>query len=146
MKLSRPIQFILVGIVVLTAVFILLVKDQPQAAAPAPGSSSALPAAQLDRAVQAGKPALVFYHSDSCEQCLIMIDTVKQVYPEFSTSVALIDVNVYDPDNEALLRTARIQLIPTLVFFDAKGQTETHVGVMEAGALRTRLATLVGAQ
>lgn len=151
MKLSRPVQLIVIGIVVLAAVFILLVKDQqgkdkPQAAAPAAGSSSALPEAQLNRAVQAGKPVLAFFHSNSCEQCIIMIDTVKQVYPEFSQSVALVDVNVYDPSNEALMRSAKVQFIPTLVFYDAKGQTEIHVGVMEADALREHLADLGGVQ
>ena len=141
---SRPLQLTIVGVVILVAVFILMVKDKPQAAAT--GSSSALPQAQLDRAIQAGKPALAFYHSNSCDQCIIMIDIVEQVYPEFSKTVALVDVNVYDPENEALLRSARIQFIPTLVFYNAQGQADTHVGVMEAGVLQTRLTELGGAQ
>jgi thiol:disulfide interchange protein len=141
-KSSRPLQLIIVGIVTLAAVFILLVKEQPQAAAPSVGSSGALPEAQLDRALKASQPALAFFHSNSCEQCIIMIDTVKQVYPEFSSSVALVDVNVYDPENEALLRAARIQFIPTLVFYNQEGQAEMHVGVMDPDALRARLSRL----
>jgi thiol:disulfide interchange protein len=129
--------------VIAVAVGLLLLKGKPTPAEPL--SSSALPEAQLDRALEAGKPVLAFFHSNSCEQCLIMIDTVKQVFPEFVSSVALIDVNVYDDQNAALLRRVRLQYIPMLVFYDRNGNSKPHIGVLEPAALRARLAELSGA-
>lgn len=141
---SRWPQLLIIGGVVLLALVILALKDQSQPEAPA--NTSALPQAQLERALSNGKPVLAFFHSNNCEQCLIMIERVEQVFPEFADSIDLVDVNVYDPKNEPLLRKVRLQYIPTLVFFDQSGQAQTYVGVMDASVLRQRLNTLAGAQ
>jgi len=132
----------IVIVVIAIAAAVLLLKEPP--AQETPRSSSALPAAQLDRALKAGKPVLAFFHSNSCEQCIIMIDTIKQVFPEYSSTVALIDVNVYDDQNEALLRRVRLQYIPMLVFYDRSGNSTPHIGVLEPEKLRARLAELSG--
>ena len=76
-------QVVVLGVVFILAAAVILVKERPVPAAP-PLSSSVLPEAQLDRALKAGKPVLAFFHSNTCEQCLIMIDTVEQVFPEFA--------------------------------------------------------------
>jgi thioredoxin-like negative regulator of GroEL len=143
-KSSHLPQYLIFAGVVLIAFVLLVLKDRSQPEAPA--STSALPQAQLERALSASQPALAFFHSNNCEQCIIMIETVDQVYPEFAASIDLVDVNVYDPKNEPLLQKVRLQYIPTLVFFDKAGQAQTHVGVMEADTLRQRLSSLSGAQ
>lgn len=141
---SRWPQLLIIGGVIMLALVILALKGQSQPEAPA--SSSALPQAQLERALSAGKPVLAFFHSNNCEQCLIMIERVEQVFPEFVDSIELVDVNVYDPKNEPLLRKVRLQYIPTLVFYDQSGHAQTYVGAMETSALRQRLNVLAGAQ
>lgn len=143
-KPSRWPQILIISGIFLSALVILALKDRSQPEAPA--STSALPEAQLERALSAGEPVLAFFHSNNCEQCIIMIETVDQVFPEFAASIDLIDVNVYDPKNEPLLQKVRLQYIPTLVFFDQTGQSQTHVGVMEAEVLQQRLSSLKGAQ
>ena len=55
------------------------------------------------------------FHSNNCKQCLTMMEVVEQVYPEFANSVALVDVNVYDERNAALLQQARIRAIPSQI-------------------------------
>ena len=72
-----------------------------------------------------------------------MIKTVNEVYPEFSTSLVLVDINVYDPKNRSLLQRVGLQFIPTMIFYDREGQSETQVGVIEAEQLRQTLAALV---
>jgi thiol-disulfide isomerase/thioredoxin len=143
-KPSRWPQILIISGIFLLALVILALKNQSQPEAPA--STSALPEAQLERALSAGKPVLAFFHSNNCEQCIIMIETVDQVFPEFAASIDLIDVNVYDRNNEPLLQKVGLQYIPTLVFYDRAGQPQTHVGVMEANILRQRLTSLTGAQ
>jgi len=86
----------------------------------------------------------VFFHSNNCMQCIRMIEIVEQVYPDFSESVPLVDVNVYDERNGDLLQRAGIRFIPTLVFVDRTGQRQEHVGVMEPDALREQLQQLAG--
>jgi thiol:disulfide interchange protein len=141
--LHLPQYLILAGIILLASV-VLALKDRSQPEVPA--STRALPAAQLERALSAGKSALVFFHSNNCEQCIIMIETVDQVYPEFVGSVDLVDVNVYDPKNEPLLKKVGLQYIPMLVFYDHAGQTQKHIGVMEPDSLRQHLEDLAGEQ
>ena len=143
-KPSHLPQFLILGGVVLLVLVVLAFKDRSQPEAPS--STSVLPEAQLERAVRAGKPALAFFHSNNCQQCLIMIDTVGQVFPEFASSVDLVDINVYDPKNEPLLQKVGLQYIPTLIFFDRYGQSQTSVGVMETDELHQRLTSLAGAQ
>lgn len=144
-KPSRlPQYLILGGILVLVIVMLVMKKESAPPAAAATGSE--LPQVQLDAALNAGQPVVAFFHSNNCEQCLIMMDTVEQVFPEFSSLVALVDVNVYDPNNEPLLRRVRLQYIPTLIFYNRKGQSETFVGVMAAETLQSRLTTLAGAE
>jgi thiol-disulfide isomerase/thioredoxin len=143
-KPSRWPQILIISGILLMVLVILALKDRSQPEAPA--STSALPEAQLERALSIGKPVLAFFHSNNCEQCIIMIETVDQVFPEFASSIDLVDVNVYDPNNEPLLQKVGLQFIPTLVFYDRSGQARTHVGVMEADILRRRLSSMTGAQ
>lgn len=141
---SRLLRFLVIGGVAVLALAVLALKDRPQPTAPL--SSEALPAAQLERARSAGQPALAFFHSNNCEQCLVMIDMVAQVYPEFAGVVALVDVDVYDAANAALLKEVRLQTIPMLVFYDREGKRQSHIGMMEAGELRQELCLLAGGQ
>jgi thioredoxin-like negative regulator of GroEL len=96
----------------------------------------------LDRLLKAGDPVFLFFHSNRCAQCVRMIGIVEQVYPGFSDSVALVDVNVYDERNRNLLQRANIRAIPTLIFVDREGEVRGHVGVMEPDALRDQLRQL----
>ena len=142
-KFSPLPQFLIVGSVILLALLVFVFKDASQPEAPA--GSAELPQAQLDAALKAGRPVLAFFHSNNCQQCIIMIETVGQVFPEFSASVALVDIDVYASNNQPLLRKVGLQYIPTLIFYDRDGQEQTVVGVIAADALRERLAALAGA-
>jgi thiol:disulfide interchange protein len=143
-KPSRLPQLLILAGVILFAVIVLAFK---QAKAPASISSITTgdpPEVQLDRALQSGQPTLAFFHSNNCYQCIEMIKIVAQVYPPFSGSIALVDVNVYDERNEALLQRVSLRYIPTLIFYDRLGKGQVHVGVMAAGELEQALATLAG--
>ena len=142
-KTSRIAHVLVIGGVALLIIAILVLKQKPQNSTPLVNSTDP-PQAQLDRALQTGQPALAFFHSNNCQQCIVMMDTVAQVYPEFTDSVTLVDVNVYDEQNQALLKRVELQYIPTLIFFDRAGQGEVSVGVMEAEQLKQTLTSLAG--
>jgi thioredoxin-like negative regulator of GroEL len=138
---SRMPQFFILGGLLVLAAAILVLKEKPQPA-PLASNSDMLAEVQLDLALDARQPVLAFFHSNNCQQCLIMVDTVAQIYPQFQDAVTLVDIDVYDEQNSALLQRVRLQYIPTLIFFDRNGQAEPYIGVMEASQLSSKLAAL----
>lgn len=116
------------------------IKGLPVASVSGPG-----PAEQAyGAAIAAHRPTLAFFHSRSCDSCIEMMRVVGEVYPEFEGTLALVDVDVYDARNTALLHRARIAAIPTLLLVDASGQEQRYLGVMDAAHLRERLSALAG--
>jgi thiol:disulfide interchange protein len=99
--------------------------------------------AHLDQALEDGRPTFVFLHSLDCIPCKEMMGTVANVYPEFQDSVVLIDVDVYDRNNQNILRRERLQSIPTLVFYDAQGNRQLFIGAMPPELFRQTLTQLV---
>lgn len=137
-----PRILVLAGIVLLVAV-VWVIKNQPveptAAASPADASAEEL----LDFYLAEGKPTLTFFHSNTCHSCIVMMEIVAQVYPEFEDTVGLVDVDVYDSNNNSLLRRAGIQSIPTLVFIDRHGEGQVSIGVIDSDQLRQQLAALL---
>jgi hypothetical protein len=67
---------------------------------------------------------------------------VNQVYPEFAGQVTLVDVNVYDQDNQTLIYREEVNFIPTLVFYDHMRERQLFVGVMSEPDLRQKLSEI----
>lgn len=99
---------------------------------------------KLDQALRDGRPTFVFLHSLECIPCKEMMGTVADVYPNFQDSVVLIDVDIYDPSNENIVRREFLQSIPTLVFYDANGQRQIFIGAMPSDQFRATLQALTG--
>lgn len=123
----------------------------PPSATEAPGDSiqtdlapreGELPEVHLERMLAEGQLTFAFFHSDTCYQCVETDKVVHQVYPDFAGQVALVDVNVHDEANQALLQRAGIRVIPTLVFIDRTGDEQVHTGMMDEAQIRTLLTAL----
>lgn len=134
---------IVTGMIILAGV-VLLLKIQKPATAETQPSSGQTPEIQLTNALKAGKPTLGFFHSDNCDSCIQMMEIVAQVYQMYSERVVLVDVNVYDQQNVALLRQEQIRVIPTLIFFNERGQKQTVLGVIPPDQLRAQLNAIAG--
>lgn len=132
--------FIIIGLCFLIAA-VLVIKNVPKEAEAVP---LMLPEAQLEQLLNAGEPVMAFFHSYTCYQCMVMIDIVAEVYPDYSESVALVDVDVYDNQNISLLRKAQIKTIPTIILFDRTGQGQVYLGVMQPDQLRQQLSQISG--
>jgi thioredoxin-like negative regulator of GroEL len=140
-KQSSPHQYFIIAGLVILAASVLLLKREPPATEPV---SSTLPEVQLEQALEAKQPVLAFFHSNTCYQCTVMMEVVADVYPEFSDTVALVDVDVYDNQNTSLLRRAQIRTIPTVILFDRTGQGQIFLGVMEPDQLRQQMNLISG--
>ncbi len=141
-----PKFLILAGIIIVIVVMLVLKNQQVEQAVAASEQVAASrnePAeVQLDQLLEASQPTFVFFHSNNCQSCIDMITIVNQVYPEFEKTVALVDVDVYDPVNKNLLQRAQIRSIPTQVFINAAGKGSGIIGVMTSDSLRQQLEML----
>jgi hypothetical protein len=71
---------------------------------------------------------------------------VADVYPDYQDSIVLIDVDVYDQGNSNIIHRERLQSIPTLVFYDAKGTRQVFIGAMPSEQFRDTLTQMVAGQ
>jgi thioredoxin 1 len=89
-------------------------------------------------ALQSGRPVLVDFGSNSCVPCRQMRPILKEISEEFSgkATVLIIDVNKHSK----LASEYRIQLIPTLIFFNSKGQEVfRHTGTGDKDSIVQKL-------
>jgi len=88
--------------------------------------------------IVSGKPFLVDFGANSCIPCRQMRPVLKEIDEEYAgkTKVLIIDVYKY----QDLAREYKVQLIPTLVFFDSKGKEALrHVGVLDKKTIVAKL-------
>jgi len=77
-----------------------------------------------------GKPVLVDFGANSCVPCRQMRPILREIDKEYAGKARALVIDVYK--YQTLAREYKVQLIPTLVFFDSKGkEVFRHVGVME---------------
>lgn len=133
-----PKLLILAGIAFI-AVVMFLAKEQSSS----PPLPSEIAAETLyDQYAKQGKPIFAFFHSTNCDSCIEMMEIVAQVQPEFKEQVALVDVDVYNEQNNNLLRRFSIRTIPTQVFIDRHGKKKVIIGVIAPAQLRQYLQIL----
>ncbi|MFN3595232.1 MAG: thioredoxin family protein [Thiobacillaceae bacterium] len=71
-------------------------------------------------ALASGQPALIEFGADTCSQCRRMKVVLDGIGQRYHGRAHVVHVNVnQDP---ALTRQFRIMVIPTLVYFDARGR------------------------
>lgn len=99
--------------------------------------------AQYERLVKNQTPVFIFAHSTDCESCVIMMEVVAEVYPSFSEDIPLLDVVVSEAENRPLMERLNIRVIPTMIFIDSAGASQTIVGPIPAEHLREILLSLL---
>ena len=93
---------------------------------------------EFKKAITGGKPTLVDFGANSCVPCRQMRPILKEVSKEYAEKAVVLVIDVYKYQN--LAREHKIQLIPTLVFFDSKGtEVFRHMGVMEKEKIVAKL-------
>jgi thioredoxin-like negative regulator of GroEL len=132
----------LVGLLLVVVVILTIKGRLASQTADTPVAPGDTPTAQLAQVRAAGQPALVFFHSTVCESCVYMSETIADVWPAYRDQVALVDVNVYDQQNAALLQAEQIRVIPTMVFIDVTGARHVEIGPMQPEVLQQRLTAL----
>jgi thioredoxin 1 len=90
------------------------------------------------KAIMGGKPVLVDFGANSCLPCRQMRPVLKEISKEHTGKADILVIDVYK--HQDLAREYKIQLIPTLVFFDTKGkEVFRHVGLLEKEKIVAKL-------
>lgn len=93
---------------------------------------------ELKKALLDGKPVLVDFGSNKCIPCRQLRPILKEVAQEFSGKAHVLIIDVFQ--HQGLAREYRINLIPTLVFFDARGkETFRRSGVWDKASIAKKL-------
>jgi thioredoxin 1 len=90
------------------------------------------------KATAGGKPVLVDFGANSCIPCRQMRPILKEVGKEYAGKASVLVIDVYK--YQGLARDYKVQLIPTLIFFDSKGkEVFRHMGVLDKDNIITKL-------
>jgi thioredoxin 1 len=93
---------------------------------------------EFKKALASGKPTLVDFGANSCVPCRQLRPVLKDVRNEYSGKAEILVIDVYKYQN--LAKEHKIMLIPTLVFFDAKGkEVFRHMGVLDKEKIIAKL-------
>lgn len=84
---------------------------------------------RVQQALQQGKPTIAEFGADTCRTCQEMAKVLQQLEQNYGEQLSVAHVNIVkEPDYASKYR---IMLMPTQVFYDAKGQeTGRHMGAL----------------
>ena len=108
----------------------------------APAAAPAAPAADaVQRALAAGKPTVVEFGANACASCREMKPVLAALRREHSERISVVEVDLIAQKHEAdYIRRYRIALMPTQVFFDARGrETGRNMGKISGAEILARL-------
>jgi len=111
----------------------------PQQAAPKP--EGPLPGSELAACLKSGRPTMADFGKGWCEPCKMMVPILEQAAQDYwgKANIVFVELQNYGE----LGRQYRIAVMPTQVFFDAKGKEVTrHMGYMGTEDIERELAAL----
>lgn len=95
----------------------------------------------IQSALASGRPTLVDFGSSSCTPCKKMAPILDQLKKDYKGRANIIFVDIWE--NKKIGFTYRVQMIPTQVFFDAKGKEyRRHMGFMDSQSIMEILTKL----
>jgi len=95
-------------------------------------------AEDFKKALQSGKPLLVDFGANSCLPCRQIRPILKEIKEEYAGKANILIIDVYK--FKELAREYKVQLIPTLIFFDKDGQEVfRHLGAWDKDSIKNKL-------
>jgi thioredoxin 1 len=93
---------------------------------------------EFTQALKSGKPVVVDFGSNSCLPCRQIRPILKEIEKEYNGKAQVLIMDVYQYKD--LAREYKVQLIPTLVFFDQSGkEVFRHVGAWDKASIVGKL-------
>jgi len=93
---------------------------------------------EFAQGIKSGKPMVVDFGSNSCLPCRQIRPILKEIEKEYTGKAQVLILDVYKYQD--LAKEYRVQLIPTLVFFDKGGKEAfRHVGAWDKDSIVNKL-------
>ena len=93
---------------------------------------------EFNQAMKSGKPVLVDFGANSCMPCRQLRPILKEIEKEYTGKASILVIDVYKYQD--LAREHRVQLIPTLIFFNKEGKEAfRHVGAWDKDSIVGKL-------
>ena len=103
--------------------------------APTPATNSG---EEFKKALQSGQPVLVDFGANSCMPCRQIRPILNEIGKEYSGKAQILIIDVYK--HKELAGEYRVQVIPTLVFFDKTGkEVYRHMGAWDKASIVGKL-------
>lgn len=108
---------------------------------PAPPVLPPSTAEEFRSALKSGRPTLVDFGSNHCIPCIQLRPVLKALKEEYGGKINIMMLDI--KDNRALAREYRIQLIPTLIFFNSEGkEVGRALGYMDKEVIKKKFQEL----
>ena len=93
---------------------------------------------EFKKALASGKPVLVDFGANSCLPCRQIRPLLKEIRQEYTGKAQVLVLDVYQ--NKEVAGDYRVQVIPTLIFFDKTGkEIFRHIGPWDKASIVTKL-------
>lgn len=113
--------------------FALIMTAQP-AFAELPSASDAV----VKQALASGKPTVIDLGARTCIPCKKMAPILESMATEYRGKASVLFIDVHE--NKEAAERFKVQMIPTQIFFDAKGkELKRHIGFMEKADIAKEL-------
>jgi len=119
------------------AAALFLVLTATVARAELPSASDAA----INQTLASGKPAIIDVGARSCIPCKKMAPILESLAATYRGKAGVLFIDVHE--NQAAAKRLRVQLIPTQIFFDARGkEVKRHIGFMDMADIVKELNAL----
>jgi thioredoxin 1 len=113
-------------------------KRLKEIATPAPETNTS---DEFNKAVKSGKPLLVDFGANNCVPCRQIRPILKEIAKEQTGKAEILIIDVYK--YKALAADYKIQVVPTLIFFDKSGkESYRHMGAWDKESIVKKLMEL----
>ncbi len=114
----------------------LILLTAAMARAELPSASDAV----VRQALASGRPTVIDLGARTCIPCKQMAPILESLAHEYRGRAGVLFIDVHE--DRAAAGKFRVQMIPTQIFFDARGrEVKRHIGFMDRGAILKELRT-----
>jgi thioredoxin 1 len=93
---------------------------------------------EFKKALQSGKPVLVDFGANNCMPCRQLRPVLKEIDKEYNSKASVLVIDVYK--FKELAAEYKVQVIPTLVFFDKAGkEIYRHMGAWDKASIVNKM-------
>lgn len=89
----------------------------------------------------ADKPAVIDFYADWCGPCKMITPALQQLSKEYEGKVSFYKINV--DDEPELAQTWGISSIPTIMFFNSKGESIVKLGALPKNEIKKIIENII---